>query len=564
MKNAACIGARDDYASPNKWKLPRLPSTELRCFSCGLVHGQPTLCDTYRYCAGCGKVMRESTDLPVPPTADLDRLHILAASFGHPIDPKLAVDITDEVRARVEVTGMSSRLLLSEDVSSWLRGHVPSLGVLKVVIIRYAVPNFNPDLTRRGEIVVREVTAGRLATAIHLTFTPDRLPKLWVLSGRFGHRVSTTRGLVFDVTERLTAWIDLHGRGCYLCWPSANALTDWLGDPCPGLSKALMVEYEIMGRSGQARQYEVDGHLKQDIVIQHLPIVAPAILIELAEYGWSAKDLQRKVVDLTAQIALGTSGLDPELAQFTALGNDARKDVTTPLQERIDRDGGRRLELRHSTNLNQLGGDPCPGLCKRLLIDYHYLGFGDSGNDNEVLKGGSLRNFALRRGGKLRLHVSAEGFLSEPIRLEPTQVFPSLQIVRAFFGHPTNALKTYDVTDLLAAKAQGGGGRPLVVPRTLDLCAEFGDPCRGIRKALTINYKVLGMAGRLVVPVDDDNHLAATLILGYPPETKDFGVAGKVSWAERVALTAVRTTKQTARDRMQSSASLRMWSNEQS
>ncbi|EQC37482.1 hypothetical protein SDRG_05085 [Saprolegnia diclina VS20] len=554
----------DDLASPSTWKLPALAnaSTDLRCFNCGTVHRNPALRETYRYCLHCRKVLRESIecDTALLSDAPLNQLHILAASYGHPIDPALAIDVTSFVRARLTVTSSTSEMYLSNDVSE-LTLVDPSPGMLKMLILRYVVPNFNPALTRRGEVYAREVQPQTLATPIRLSFTVDRPPKLWILMGRYGHRASSTKGLVLDVTERLTAWIDLYGYGCHLCIPSTQALVDWLGDPCPGLTKALTLHYEVIGRAGQARQYEVDGHLKEDIVIQHLPVVSPGVLIEHADYGWPIKELQRKIVDLQAQVALGDTDAAPLLAQFQALpAHSASCDVTAPLQASVRS----QLELGARMNLNQLGGDPCPGLPKRLVVDYAYLGFGESGNDNEILTGGHLRNFTNRFGGKLKLDVNREGFVQEPVLLQPHTVFPPLQIVRAFFGHPTNALKTYDITDVVATLAgKAKHAKALVVPRTMDLLAQFGDPCRGMRKALTINYKVLGMSGHLAIPATNDNHLVATLVLGYPPETRDAGVAGKMSWAERMASSAMtRATKQTARDRMRSSASLRMWSNE--
>ncbi|KDO22058.1 hypothetical protein SPRG_12045 [Saprolegnia parasitica CBS 223.65] len=555
----------DELASPSTWKLPALvnASTDLRCFNCGTAHPNPALRETYRYCLHCRKVLRESSecDTALLSGAPLNQLHILAASYGHPVDPALAIDVTSFVRARLTVMSSTSELYLSADVSE-LTLVDPAPGVLKVLLLRYVVPNFNPALTRRGdEVYVREVQPQTLATPIQLSFTMDRPPKLWILSGLYGHRTSSTKGMVLDVTERLTAWIDLFGHGCHLCIPSTQTLVDWLGDPCPGLTKALRLHYEVIGRAGQARQYEVDGHLKEDIVIQHLPVVSPGVLLEHADYGWPIQELERKRVELQAQVALGDADAAPLLAQFQALAAaSASCDVTAPLQASVRS----QLELGARMNLNQLGGDPCPGLPKLLILEYAYLGFGESGNDSEILTGGHLRNFTNRNGGKLKLDVNREGFLKEPVLLQPHTVFPPLQIVRAFFGHPTNALKTYDITDVVATLAgKDKHAKALVVPRTMDLLAQFGDPCRGMRKALTINYKVLGMSGHLAIPATDDNHLVATLELGYPPETRDAGVTGKTSWAERMASRAMtRTTKQTARDRMRSSASLRMWSNE--
>ncbi|OQR96194.1 hypothetical protein THRCLA_07346 [Thraustotheca clavata] len=499
-----------EVESQEKWKLPQIvqSDSEIRCCHCGQTHPKLELVETYRYCSNCRKILRPSSALEVE--SPLNQLYILAASYGHPIDAAGAIDVTSEIRSCLQIT---TRVLSS---------------------------------------------------SIHLEFYTDRIPKLWILNGKYGHRNSNSESMKFDVTERMTGLVDQQG-GCYLCIPTDLDLEVLLGDPCPGISKALVVNYEICGRSGQARQYEVDGHLKEDISIQHLPLIAPAILIERALYGWPPKELQLKIVDLQAQLALGQD-VKEQLEQFNAFAASKTtfNDIAPRLQRRIDHHpiAGSKLELSETTNLNQLCGDPCPGLPKLLLIEYKLLGFGSSSNDNEVLNGGHIRNFAMRKAGKYKLQVTLEGFLASPITIQPLEISPALQIVRAFFGHPTNALKTFDITEAIGTMAAKSSlDKTLVVPRTLDLVAKFGDPCRGIRKALTINYKVLGMAGELVIPSCESNHLSATLVLGYPRDKKDGGVHGKVSWTERVAMSPLKT-KQTARERMQSSTSLRIWSND--
>jgi hypothetical protein len=138
-------------------------------------------------------------------------------------------------------------------------------------------------------------------------------------------------------------------------------------------------------------------------------------------------------------------------------------------------------------------------------------------------------------------------------------------ILRAFFGHPTNVLKTFDVTEpigIMAAKSNKQ--KQLIIPRTLNLIQAFGEPCRGIRKALTINYRVMGMSGTFVLSTNNGGRqLRASLVLGYPLEKKDYGVDGSMGFSERMTMSSLKT-KQTARERLQTSGSLRLWSNESS
>jgi len=102
----------------DQWKLPMLPckGINLRCSHCGSVHQNPELCDTYRYCRTCTKVMRESSELYAfnqlvrdenscglpklikslakSPSSSIDNdVVLLAASYGHATDPSCAANV---------------------------------------------------------------------------------------------------------------------------------------------------------------------------------------------------------------------------------------------------------------------------------------------------------------------------------------------------------------------------------------------------------------------------------------------------------------------------------------
>ncbi|KAF0698661.1 Aste57867_10755 [Aphanomyces stellatus] len=589
---------RQQRSPRSQWKLPVLPSKDLRCPHCGVAHPKPALVETYRYCPSCAKVLRESTVALAPflqkrnqPSDELNKLAVLAASFGHPTDAARAIDVTAELRGRVVVTATFSELEIPAGIhlmQMLFKTHAdPAPGIQKVLVVRYLVPNFNPELTRHGEIVLEESMTGTLAAPLLLRFHMNQLPKVWINRAVYGHRHSVTPSLVFDVTERLTGLADRNG-GDFLSLEAAADLCALFGEPCDHITKSLTLDYEIIGRTGQARQYELDGHLVDEIVIQSLPVVGPAVLVERAVYGWAAKDLEMKLTELHAHVKLAAPGeaaamrqneLDQYMALQAAASGPLCRDVTTLLQTRVDDEAvpGSQLRLDTDTNLNLLFGDPCPGVPRVLVLEYALLGYGstfvecsettqasvgESATDDEIIKkgNGQCRNFCKRKTDKLRVAVTAEGFVSTPIVISSHEIFPSLLIARAFFGHPTNTLKTFDVTEpigVLAAK--GNAAKALAIPRTLDLISAFGDPCRGIRKALTINYQVLGMGGTLVLHVNETNRLPATLVVGYPPAKRDVGTNGKMGFSERVALSAAKT-KQTARERMQSSASQRLWS----
>ena len=127
-------------------------------------------------------------------------------------------------------------------------------------------------------------------------------PKLVVKKATYGHPRGVIRGRgAFDVTEYLQARID-DGGGNYLEIRSDEVLADVLGDPCAGVSKTLVVHYEVLGRQGQVKQLEARGKLQHAVELASTPCVAPLLLIEKATYGLSENDLQARAKALHKEL----------------------------------------------------------------------------------------------------------------------------------------------------------------------------------------------------------------------------------------------------------------------
>ena len=116
-------------------------------------------------------------------------------------------------------------------------------------------------------------------------------------------------------------------------------------------------------------------------------------------------------------------------------------------------------------------------------------------------------------------------------------------------------MKTFDVTEPIGIIVNKQGGKKLTLSRNVDLTAEFGDPCQGIRKALTINYQVLGMAGRIQLN-EKNNILLTCLTLGYPPEHINFGTESKMGFVEKIK-SSRKNVKTTAKSKMSNSENQR-------
>ena len=93
---------------------------------------------------------------------------------------------------------------------------------------------------------------------------------------------------------------------------------------------------------------------------------------------------------------------------------------------------------------------------------------------------------------------------------------PVIEISRATYGHPTNLAKAFDVTSEVRTLIQMSGGRTVNIKKTENLDALFRDPCRGVRKKLSVEFVVRGYMGTMRLSTTD-GHLDADLDLGFPP-----------------------------------------------
>ncbi|CAN0301177.1 unnamed protein product [Scytosiphon promiscuus] len=269
----------------------------------------------------CCTVLQESATLYWDTPLGLGPLRIVAASYGHPRDPKLAVDVRSQLQSRV---GVSDRLDIrrEESLVDWLGNPCP--GVLKTLRIRY-VSLEGVAKGRRREVWLQESEEGYLSEAVSLQ-VPTKIPLVVVFSAVYGSPGKSSRGRgKIDVTEFMQGRVDL-AEGKYLFMSRKEPLTDLFGDPCPGRDKCLVLRYEIVGTEGRVESVESDGRLLTPISISCTPMLAPLILVESATYGQT-----RGGIDERLQL------VQRELSDLFSLQN--RKDIGMPL----GREENRRL-----------------------------------------------------------------------------------------------------------------------------------------------------------------------------------------------------------------------------
>ncbi|CAM9967797.1 unnamed protein product [Ectocarpus sp. 4 AP-2014] len=430
----------------------------------------------------CCTVLQDPATLYWDTPLGLGPFRVVAASYGHPRDPKLAIDVRRQLQARV---GVSDRLDIrrGESLTDWLGNPCP--GVRKVLRVRY-VSLEGVAKGRRREVWLQESEEGHLAEAVSLQ-VPTKLPLVVVFSAVYGSPGEPSRGRgKMDVTEFMQGRVDL-ADGEYLFVSRKEPLTDLFGDPCPGRDKCLVLRYEVVGTEGRAEAIESDGRLLTPISISCTPMLAPLILVESATYGQTREGIderlqlvQRELSDLFAiqnrkDIGMPLSrednkrlmGLRPLISDLEYLKKLTPRyvDIRARLQARVEEHGGGLLEFAAAqTDVNQLFGNPIPGKRKELRVRYLVVGHDSERLTSleETTSSGYPRNFILQRQGQVVVQ----------------------------------------------------GGEKLVIDCNTDLQELFDDPCRGVRKKINITYVARGLNGIIRVS-EKDRYLVADIVVGY-------------------------------------------------
>lgn len=111
------------------------------CPGCGTEHPNPQLLDIYGTCFACHAQLREPYHLRkrYQDIKPVDILEILFATFGDPVYPLYAVEVTDQCRARVQNYADRDRLAFRPHqlITSLLNCEDPAPGKSKQLRIRY-------------------------------------------------------------------------------------------------------------------------------------------------------------------------------------------------------------------------------------------------------------------------------------------------------------------------------------------------------------------------------------------------------------------------------------------
>jgi hypothetical protein len=517
---------------------------EYVCPYCAREHNPQQMLSerVYGVCASC-RLPQPLDMLSPPPPHDpslpSDPFEILVALFGDFTKPMKAVDVTRACQDRRQLYSLRDRIAFpsNEPINAILACVDPSPGYAKQLRIRYRV------LGRCGVLVLDTAKDNCFPSPVIMIAPKERFLK--ISKAHYGHPKgrSSTGAMSVDVTEVVQGAVDLLG-GSYLSISRMRLLYPLLGDPCPGYTKDLRIEYEIFGRTGRIERDELHGHLKRRVFIEESPIVSPLIMVESCTYGITPfgkrdkiRSLEREIFDIKAfehKLLQGEilsvedahrikNKKQPLIDELTMLRNAPTTflNVTSKMQTIADLSGTSLLLDKLNFDPNAVFGNPLPGIHKLLEVSLVCYGHDSERltDSVETTKGGYPRNFITNKNAKFFITVeddpvTGRGLMREAMRFEVNCAAPIIHINRASYGNFEDVSKLIDCTSEVQGRVQGAC---LCIEEQEDLNKLFTiDPCPGMRKQLRIDYVSRGFIGNIRVR-EKEGLLAASVSLGYMP-----------------------------------------------
>lgn len=404
------------------------------CGACGIIHANPQVLDAYYNCKACHCVIREPSALrikyrKVKPECVLE---VLFATYGDPYDPAFAFDVTEKVKEKLREFQSLDRLVFRprEQMDQFF-GRDPSPGRNKQLRVRYRMHGLH------GTLVLDFNVENKIPVPFLLMAPKKQFLRIY--SAMYGHPKGATKTgrMCFDVSEVLQSFVDQNG-GSYLLISHYTPLRRLLGDPCPGYTKDLRIEFEIVGRSGELLYSEIRGQLTKRLMLQTSPCVSPIMNIQVAFYGitptarkdrldFIAKQLRR--IDMIEHRRRQGLPIQPEdimllrnrgllLEQRTIYQNAPTKfiDVTEKVQRLADKGKFRLLLDKDTFDPNEVFGNPIPGHPKILevLVDCQGHDSERQTDSTEMMDTGYARNFITVKKNRFNIPVNDIPIFEDP------------------------------------------------------------------------------------------------------------------------------------------------------
>eukprot|EP01039_Chlorochromonas_danica_P004092 gene4092-4478_t len=531
------------------------------CGACGMLHSNPDVLDTYHHCDRCHAVIRPIETLQKRYNTDSKQvskpgLEVLFASYGDPYSAKTAKEVTRQMKRRLRRKKINNRniqqqpqqqqpiaevdsddednelgdsiLFTKSDNANEIFGFDPSPGENKQLRLRYRLSQ-----THFAMLILDFNPQGRLPQTFLLTI--PKVQYLRIYKAKYGHPkgFSSTGRMSFNVQEILQSLVD-QNNGYYLSISCYQSLKRIFGDPCPGYTKDLTIQYEILGKSGEGHYDVIEDCLTKKVYLASIPRIAPILFVKKAIYGMTPRTRKEQLDKLNKEIHqierlehLQSQGIILESSDYKLLLSKNKLmemkneilqtpcrfyDITKKIQEIIDiqqkaKNQSQLILLSYQFDPNFNFGNPCPGYPKIIEIELDC-----PGHDSEKL---TKSEDMTETGYSTNSITIKQGYFNVLVYDEIETGKGKMQESIEFQINSDNTRYIMDVTANIQALTHG---EALTIPKGTNLTKLFrNDPSPGRKKQLRISYISRGYRGNLRIREKDD-YLVAGLELGYPPQ----------------------------------------------
>lgn len=459
-------------------------------------------------------------------------LSILVAMIGHRSEPGKARDVINSINQILSKYG-GQRFYIPSDVNilellepEFGGPQDPCPGETKFLRIRYCLQGVVGEVSARllddegyslTEPILVEVppVASKQRTTV-AGRSLDVGSRLTVIKALYGHLHDFS--CAFNVTEKVQGLVDMRGRGQYLRLTNEDQLNDIFGDPTKAIEKVFKVTYKVDAREGEILAPEAHDKLVNRVYVA-APVVGPHIIVNSATLT-TKSSLGRSnggFVDRRAQLInyaafskhkRRTRGSHRQ-ASMNTITETLSIDVADQVRGLIASQGGDTLTLH-------AGSDIFHALSQ--IKDEHMW-------REKFRKQDLMLHLELRANNVLReVHVftNSEYSIREDVHVDARPVTPSILILAAIYGHPTDPKKQFNVQPILEERIRQRAGRILCIEASESLTELFGDPCYPYKtnKILQIRYQVKELMGRLQAQVKTNGMLHQSIQIGWPTKQR--------------------------------------------
>jgi hypothetical protein len=392
-----------------------------------------------------------------------------------------AFDVTDQLQHIVDKIGRGSTLHITEKEDLVAKFGDPCPGITKALCVRYRMRK------KQAEVKIELGSNGTTLERPLMLVMKKKPPCVSISHATFGHKTNKKR--FYDATERLQGIMDQQPNGSWFEFKREVDVLDFFNDPCPGVQKQLILDYEVTHTRETVIIEAPHGKLDDPLDIAG-PVALPSLVIIDASFGNPRHEKERVNVTEQLQAILNDEGFGASLK----IGADE------DLEELLG-----------------LSGPPCESFPRHLIISYYS-------------KGKHMRVSAPVREPSKENRKADGKHLDKDLEIVSILPQPAIVIHRAVYGPEHDTSLNLDITAKVQQMVNDCKGVELHLKKGQDVISIFGQagarcqPSQRLGQAfpsgafdkLIIQYEVLASKGRICVD-EHDRHLWSSIMVGIPP-----------------------------------------------